>query len=181
MVTDAALIDSYRHGDATALGQLMARHKGSLMGFFTRRVGDDAEELHQELWTKVERNLDRYRDDGRFRAFLFAAARRLTIDHHRRRSARPLLVSCETVPAGSCEPDDLAGYRELADAVEKTLGEMNPNTAAVVRLRLTEQLTFAEIAELRGQPLNTVLSYMHRGLKQLRCELDARGIARMEP
>lgn len=179
MVTDAALIESYRCGDVRALGELMARHRGSLMGFFTNRVGDDAEELHQELWTKVERNLDRYRDDGRFRAFLFAAARRLTIDHHRRRAARPRLVSCETMPAGSCEPDDLVGYRELLGAVEDTLEKMNPNTAAVLRLRLTQQLTFAEIAQMRGQPLNTVLSYMHRGLKQLRRELDARGIARM--
>jgi len=179
MATDAALIDSYRHGDTRALGDLMARHRGSLMGFLTRRVGDDAEELHQELWTKVERNLGGYTDDGRFRAFLFAAARRLTIDHHRRRSVRPRLISCETLPLGRCEPDDLVGYRELADAVETALEKMNPNTAAVVRLRLTQQLTFAEIAEMRGQPLNTVLSYMHRGLKQLRCELDARGIARM--
>jgi RNA polymerase sigma factor (sigma-70 family) len=181
MATDAALIDSYRGGNVRALEQLMARHRGSLMGFFVRRVGDDAEELHQELWTKVERNLDRYRDDGRFRAFLFAAARRLTIDHHRRRSVRPKLVSCETLPAGRCDPDDLAGYRELVQAVESALSQMNPNTAAVVRLRLTEQLTFAEIAEMRGQPLNTVLSYMHRGLKQLRRELDERGVARMEP
>ncbi len=179
MMTDAALIESYRGGDVRALSHLMDRHRGSLMGFFINRVGDDAEELHQELWTKVERNLDRYRDDGRFRAFLFAAARRLTIDHHRRRSARPKLVGGDTVPAGSCEPDDLVGYRELLGAVEDALAEMNPNTAAVVRLRLTQQLTFAEIAEMRGQPLNTVLSYMHRGLKQLRRELDARGIARM--
>jgi len=179
MTTDAALIDAHRHGDPEALAQLMARHRKPLMGFFVSRVGEDAEELHQELWTRVERSLDRYREDGKFRAFLFAVARRLTIDHHRRVRARPHLVSCDEPPPVRCEPADLAGYRELLDAVEAGLSAMNPRTADVVRLRLTEQLTFAEIAELQGAPLNTVLSCMHRGLKQLRRELRDRGLARI--
>lgn len=179
MTNDAALIDAYRHGNASALSELMRRHEGPLMGFLRRRVGDDAEDLYQELWTKVVKGLDRYQDDGRFRAFLFTAARRLTIDHHRRRSVRPHLVLADTLPTASCEPDDLAGYRELTTAVEAALDNMNPRTAEVVRLRLTQQLTFAEIARMQDAPLNTVLSCMHRGLKQLRRELDARGLVRM--
>jgi len=179
MTTDATLIAAHRQGNPDALARLMARHRRPLMGFFVRRVGDDAEELYQELWTRVERSLDRYTDDGRFRAYLFAAARRLTIDHHRRVMARPHLVSCEEPPPIRCDPADLTGYRELLDAVEIGLGKMNARTADVVRLRLTEQLTFAEIAEIQGAPLNTVLSCMHRGLKQLRRELRARGLARI--
>ena len=179
MTTDGVLIDAHLRGDPQALARLMARHRPPLMGFFVRRVGDDAEELFQELWAKVDRNLDRYHEDGRFRAYLFAIARRLTIDHHRRRAARPHLISLEEPPPVPCEPADLTGYRELLDAVEVGLANMNPRTADVVRLRLTEQLTFVEIAEIQGAPLNTVLSCMHRGLKQLRRELQARGLARI--
>ncbi len=178
MLDDAALIDAHRHGDTRALADLMARHRHCLMGFFVRRVGDDAEELYQELWTRVERSFGRYTDDGRFRAYLFSAARRLTIDHHRRRSARPHLVPCEELPPVASEPLDLTAYNELVDVVEEVLATMNPNSATVIRLRLTEQLTFAEIAEQMHAPLNTVLSWMHRGLKQLRAELTERGLAR---
>ena len=178
MTTDAALIDAHLKGEPGALSSLMARHRPPLMGFFVRRVGDDAEELLQETWSRVERSLDRYQDDGRFRAYLFAIARRLTIDHHRRKAARPHLISLEDPPPVSCDPNDLTGYRELLDAVEVGLAKMNPRTADVVRLRLTDQLTFAEIAEIQGAPLNTVLSCMHRGLKQLRRELRVRGLAR---
>lgn len=181
MLTDAALIDEYRQGNAHALGELMTRHRRPLMGFLARRVGDDAEELHQELWVKVERNLERYRDDGRFRAFLFAAARRLTIDHHRRRSVRPHLIGTDRAPTLPVETADPVAYRELLEAVDEALNDMHPGTAEVVRMRLTQQLTFAEIAEIRGAPLNTVLSCMHRGLKRLRKELDERGLTRMEP
>jgi RNA polymerase sigma-70 factor, ECF subfamily len=179
MQNDAALIDAHRRGDAQALGDLMARHRHSLMGFFVRRVGDDAEELYQELWTKVERSFDRYQDDGRFRAFLFSAARRLTIDHHRRKCARPHLIPCEELPPIACDPTDLATYNELVGAVDEILATMNPKAAQVIRLRLSEQHTFAEIAEIVGAPLNTVLSWMHRGLKQLRAGLSERGLARM--
>lgn len=176
MASDTALIDAYRHGNARALSDLMDRHKRSLMGLFGRRVGEDAEELYQELWNKVVRSLDRYRDDGRFRAFLFAAARRLIIDHYRRRAARPHLVGCDEPPELAIEPVDAVAYNELVDAVEAALAGMNPATAEVMRLRLYRQLTFAEIAQMQGAPLNTVLSCMHRGLKKLRRELDARGL-----
>ncbi len=181
MVNDATLIDAYRRGNARALHELMTRHRGCLMGFLERRVGDDAEELHQELWLKVARNLERYREDGKFRAFLFAAARRLTIDHHRRRSVRPTLVGSDRIPAPAVESPDPVEYDQLVDAVEEALAGMHQATAEVVRLRLTEQLTFAEIAHQRGEPLNTVLSRMHRGLKQLRQRLDERGLTRMDP
>jgi RNA polymerase sigma-70 factor, ECF subfamily len=180
MVNDATLIDAYCQGNARALNELMIRHRGCLMGFLERRVGDDAEELHQELWVKVARNLERYRDDGKFRAFLFAAARRLTIDHHRRRRVRPRLVGSDRLPSPAVESADPVEYGELVDAVEQVLSTMHEATAEVVRLRLTEQLTFAEIASQRGEPLNTVLSRMHRGLKQLRQQLDDRGLTRMD-
>ena len=175
-MTDASLITAHQCGDLTAFGKLIERHQAALMGFLRRRVGEDAEELHQELWARVSRNLDSYTDDGRFRAFLFTAARRLVIDHHRRRSVRPELVGVEEIRA-AVRPRDTAAARELVDAVESALSEMSAETAEVVRMRLAGGVPFAEIAAHQGAPLNTVLSRMHRGLKTLRVALIQQGLA----
>lgn len=172
-VTDAQLIADHLAGRPGALEALIARHRGPVMGFLRSRVGEEtAQDLHQELWTRVSRSLERYVDTGRFRAFLFTSARRLVIDHHRRGEARPKLVSLEVERAGRTSPAADLAHRELLEAVEIALTELDPPTAEVVRLRLGENLSFKEIAAHQSAGLNTVLSRMHRGLKRLRVALS---------
>jgi len=179
-MTDAALISAHRQGDPRAFRALMERHRSALMGFLRPRVGDEAEELHQELWVRVARNLENYNKTERFRAVLFTAARRLVIDHRRRRAVRPALIlsgdqtAMDSRYQAAVRSDPIA-RAELIEAVEGALGTLPPQMAEVVRLRLTEDLTFAEIAARQGAPLNTVLTRMHRGLKKLRVELTRRG------
>ena len=66
----------------------MALHSRKVFGLayrFTGRV-DEAEDLTQEIFIKVYRTLDRYREaDGPFGAWLTAVARNHAIDHYRRR------------------------------------------------------------------------------------------------
>ncbi len=180
-MTDIALIAAHRTGDGRAFADLVARHRSPLLGFFRSRVPSEAEELHQELWTRVARGLDQraeFPDDGRFRAWLFTIARNLVRDHRRRVGARPELVSVPDLPpvGSSARSDAAATQRELVLAVEAALAELNPDVAEVLRLRLSQGLKFTEIAERQQAPLNTVLGRMHRGLKRLRAELVARGI-----
>lgn len=182
-MTDAALITAHCQGDPLAFRTLMERHRAALLGFLRPRVGQDAEELHQELWVRVARNLANYDKTERFRAVLFTAARRLVIDHRRRRSVRPALVFSGDQSAMDTrhrapqrtDPIARAELAELIVDVEESLLTLPPQMAEVVKMRLTEDLTFAEIAAHQGVPLNTVLTRMHRGLKKLRAELTRRG------
>ncbi|HJN77600.1 MAG TPA: sigma-70 family RNA polymerase sigma factor [Myxococcota bacterium] len=176
-MTDALLIADHLAGNPGALETLIARHRGPLMGFLRSRVGEQsAQDLHQELWTRVSRSLERYVDTGRFRAYLFTSARRLVIDHHRRGEARPKLVSLEVERAGRASPASDLAHRELLEAVEIALSELDPPTAEVVRMRLGENLSFKEIAAHQDARLNTVLSRMHRGLRRLRGALSEHSI-----
>ncbi len=173
MHTDGHLIAAYLAGDEPALERLIAAHRGPLMALLRSRVGpQQAEELHQELWTRVSGSLHRYQDRGRFRPFLYTAARRLIIDQHRRSEVRPRLVSLERERAARQSQLSSLAYAELLQAVEGALGELDPPTAEVVRLRLSEELSFAEIAEVQGVALGTVLSRMHRGVRRLRTSLS---------
>jgi len=172
-VTDAQLIADHLAGQPSALQALITRHKGPLMGYLRARVGEEtAQELHQDLWAKVSKSLERYVDTGRFRAFLFTSARRLVIDHHRRGEARPTLVSLEVERAGRSSPASDLAHRQLLEAVELALAELDPATAEVVRMRLGENLSFKEIAARQDARVNTVLSRMHRGIRRLRVALS---------
>ena len=179
-MNDATLIDAHLRGDSRALGELMNRHRDSLMGFLVNRVGTEAEDLHQEVWTRVSSGLPTYNEQGTFRAWMFQIARRLITDHHRRKSARIRLVlpDDEPMPSGidAVGPDAILRARQMSAAFDKAMAAMNPETAEVVHLRLTKQVPFKEIAERQGVPLNTALGRMHNGLNTVRASLEAAGL-----
>lgn len=159
---------------------LIDRHGGVLMGFLVARIGEEAEDMYQETWSRVSRGMPGYDDRGSFRAWLFQIARRQLIDHHRRKGARVQLVLTEdeirTAPSASAQPDQALAAQQISHALDHALRSMDPNMAEVVRWRLVDGIPFKEIAARQDIPLNTALGRMHRGLKRIRRDLIAAGL-----
>jgi RNA polymerase sigma-70 factor (ECF subfamily) len=175
---DANLISAHRSGDAQAIAALMDRHGGVLMGFLSNRAGSEAEDLYQETWMRVTKGLESYNEQGSFKSWLFQIARRLLIDHHRRRGARVQLVLTEAhpVPVASNQPDQSLAAQQVGAVFSQTLEAMDPQMAQVVRMRLLEGVPFKEIAARQGVPLNTALGRMHRAMNRIRLALIAGGL-----
>ena len=180
VMSDSALILAHHSGDMSAFPTLMERHRDPLMGFLVNRVGEDAEDLFQETWSRVGSNLHSYNEIGSFRSWVFTIARRLVIDHHRRKSARITLVlpADTTTPTSidHTQPFNNVAASDIAAAFNEALDSMTAPAAEVVRLRLIDGLSFKAIAAHQGVPMNTALGRMHRGLKQIRATLEQRGL-----
>lgn len=187
-MTDAELVARFREGDEAAFEALLARHKCSLYSFIVSVVRDEAaaSDIFQETCIKVFRNLDKYSEEGRFKAWLFRTASNLAMDHFRRASATARFVQAEDY--GSSDDADERPARETAavgetpgeilDAqstkavVEAALERLPPEQKEVVLLREYAGLSFKEIAELTDAPIGTVLARMSRAVKKLRAELE---------
>ena len=171
-MSDAALIQAHQAGDGSAIAELMVRHKPALMGMLTNRVGRDAEDLYQETWARVSRSIDTYDERGSFKAWLFQIARRLIIDHYRRSGAQIRLVQNpeETTPSrvDRRHPDQVLMAADVHRVFEAVVNTLDAPTAEVVRMRLRDGLSFKQIAEQQGTPINTALGRMHRALKRIR-------------
>ena len=151
--------------------RLYDEHAQAVFAFllnFTRHEAD-TRDLLQELFVKLAKRpelLDGVRDQ---RAFLLRLAHNLAIDLIRRRGTRErhyeqLAGETCAVFAPAAEPDESA-FRE---ALSAALGELPADQRAVVHLKLWEGLTFEQIAELLGIPLNTAASRYRYGLDKLR-------------
>lgn len=163
----------------TALERRIDRHQDELLGFLRRRAPDAAEELAQEVWLRVARAAPDCDDDARFRAYAFTVARRLLVDHHRRRAARITLVGLEggldQVP-GPGDPEGSLRAADLLATVDEALSALKPEIAEVFRLRMTEDVSFQQIAARQATGLNTALGRMHRATKAIARALAERGL-----
>jgi RNA polymerase sigma-70 factor, ECF subfamily len=155
----------------TDFERLYDEHAQALFAFllnFTRHEAD-TRDLLQELFVRVAQRPERLQGVREERAFLLRLAHNLAIDLIRRRGAREKhhqQFAGETVPIFAPAPEaDEGAFRE---ALSAALGELPAEQRAVVHLKLWEGLTFEQIAELLGIPLNTAASRYRYGLDKLR-------------
>jgi len=177
---DEVLLAAYREGDPRAFAALLERYRGPLFTFLLRSVRERgrAEELYQDVWTRVIERCGEFRGDAKFSTWLYAIARNLSIDHQRKMKFRghasldaPLPSSAQSIgervsnPGPSTEQLALGGLlrQRIAGAVEA----LPEDQREVFLLRQLQGLGFGEIAQVVGVPANTVKSRMRYALARL--------------
>jgi RNA polymerase sigma-70 factor (ECF subfamily) len=153
-------------GDRGAFARIFARYRDPVWRFFRRRVSDPAraEELAQDVFAGLLAAAPKYEPRSSFRSYLFGIAFNVLLADRRRQ--RPAGDSREldelTVP--SADPDDVLWVR-------RALAELDEDDREILMLREYEQLSYQEIAEVRGVPVNTVRSQLFRARVALRTQL----------
>lgn len=174
------LIRGLKAGRPEAFERLV-REFGDRIYRFARRLAGEraAEDLTQEVFIRVHRSIDAYRPEGRFESWLFAIANHLCLDHLRRDREHPMSVTLEGVADGRSkdpEPVEAAEDAEIRRALVLAVERLPVEQKQVFLLREEAGLSFKEIAELLGCPLNTALGRMHYAMESLRKSLKAYGM-----
>ena len=160
--------------DEARFTQWVSAHGKAVRGFLLAMVrrADLADDLTQEVFCRAWRARDRYREEGKSRAYLLTIADRLLRDRHRRLGPEQNLAEegwreCE--PASRLpEPSQTAVLAEQTEQLTAALDRLSPIQQRVLLLRYYGQMSFAEIAQATECPLNTALTHCHRGLEALR-------------
>jgi RNA polymerase sigma-70 factor (ECF subfamily) len=164
-------------GDDRAFGKLMETFSSRTLGYLRGLVGEDADDVHQEVWLSVYRGIGGLANPRAFHTWLFQTTRHRAVDFLRRRKRdRELLedVAGEVVvDTKAAESDvDLAGVDE--PALDAALMAIPPPQREVLLLRYRDDLPYAEIAIIVGCPIGTVRTRLHHAKRRLQ-ELLTRG------
>ncbi|MHB8660559.1 MAG: RNA polymerase sigma factor [Minisyncoccota bacterium] len=175
--TDEALVAEYLAGNEDAFATLVERHVRSVYSFVARSVGSEAEDIVQDTFLKVWKNLKKYEPrSAKFKTWLMRIARNTVIDYLRRKksfvfsnfeNARDDSRILDT-PDTEHLPDELVARAHDARDVEMLLEKLSPVYREVLLLRYMSQMSFEEISQVLGESANTVRSRHRRGLAQLR-------------
>ena len=180
--SDDDLLPRCRRGDEVAWHELVSDHTRRVFGLayrFTGRV-DEAEDLTQEIFLKVYRTLDRYREsEGPFTGWLMTVARHHAIDHYRRRKQDLLRHAddpeiLERAPAREEHPVAGLERQERARLVHRGLRSLPPDLRLPLILRDLQGLPYDEIASSLQLPLGTVKSRINRARLELAKRLRRR-------
>jgi RNA polymerase sigma-70 factor (ECF subfamily) len=170
---DAALVARWQCGDAQAFADLVRRWQQPIARFLTHLLGrpDFVSDACQEVFLRALLAGSRYRESGRFSAWLYRIALNVARDACRRcRRATASLVNGEPVsPASS--PEAASEQRELAQHVTAALAELPEPQRLVLVLRHYEGMSFEEIARLTATPASTLKSRFAAALNYLRVRL----------
>ena len=171
-LTDSALVERSCDGNVDAFAELYHRYLTPVYRFVFRRVGGDvaiAEDLTSQVFLEALNNLARYRERGRFAAWLFTITRRRLMDHYRKTE----MDSLEDLPESLLSVPDGLDQHEIMTRLKQLLATLDEEKRELLQLRFSAELSFADIALVLGRSEAAVKMSLYRVLDGLREQWEA--------
>ena len=147
---------------------LVDQFEERILNFLCQITGNrhDAEDLTQDTFVKVYRNIHRYRPAFAFSTWLYTIAKRTAFSHLRRSSKPSEELSAEKEPDLD-DPSVLLERKDQHVSIWKIAKKLKPNQYEVLWLRYGEGFSVAETAKIMNTNQIHVKVLLHRGRNQL--------------
>ncbi len=177
-LSDNELIARYQAGDEIALKTIILRYERRLFSYLMVSVKNKelAEDIFQDTFIKVINTIrsGNYQDEGKFFQWIMRIANNLKIDYYRRLQRMPTVDGGEefdifTIIGSSDEPAEDQLIREQTYSDLNHYVEYLPEAQKeVLKMRIYNDYSFKEIAEMTNVSINTALGRMRYALINLR-------------
>lgn len=166
-MNDDELVAQIRLGNEKAAEDLIKRYYAAILRYCKWHCSslEKAEDLTQETFLKLFRNLEQYEGKKKFKAYLYTIANRLCIDESRKTQVY-FLDDEEEIVKECTEMSQI----EDRDEIQYLLRKLSPEQKEALILRYGEQLSYMEIAKVMGCNLRTAQSKVRNALKIMRKE-----------
>ena len=185
-VDETALIRAAQEGDQDAFGQLVRAYDQSVLRLAMNllRSPEDAQDIYQEAFLRVYRNLNSFRFDCSFHTWLYRIVTNLCLDQMRKRKVRKEESSqiegsdgpvdrMDTLQESRVEGDPqrntLSG--ELRQRIRKALGELTARERMVFELRHYQGLKLRNIGAILGTSEEAAKNCLFRATQKMRVAL----------
>ncbi|MEZ4787288.1 MAG: sigma-70 family RNA polymerase sigma factor [Flavobacterium haoranii] len=181
-LSDAILVKNYVGGDEIALATLIKRHQSKIYGFIYSKIQDRdiCDDIFQDTFVKVIKTLKTksYNEEGKFLPWVMRIAHNLIIDYFRKSKKMPMHRDNDEYSIFSLISDTSPNVesRIITEQIEldlsRIIDELPDDQREVLVMRIYQDLSFKEIADLTGVSINTALGRMRYALLNLRKVID---------
>lgn len=158
---------------------LMERYEAKLFRYVRRITNLDKEtieDLLQEVFLKIYKNLNDYDSDFSFGSWVYRIAHNEAINFYRKQNVRPETVQLdndegvnflEILPSEINLRDDYI-QKELALKVRKLISQLPEKYRAVLVLKFLEEKSYEEISDILQLPAGTIATQINRAKAQFK-------------
>jgi RNA polymerase sigma factor (sigma-70 family) len=183
LINDNELVQSYISGNEASLTTLIHRHKGRIFGYILQHIKDRdiAEDIFQDTFIKIIHTLKRgqYKEEGKFLPWVLRIAHNLVIDHFRKENKMPTISFITTtkdkeldifsfISDGEKNREEAIMEKQLHADLRRLVEALPDDQKEMIKMRLYEDLSFKEIAELTHVSINTALGRMRYAIINIR-------------
>lgn len=178
-MTEKEVIQSIQNGNKDLFDNLVNDYLSLVYRYLVRLTGDAqlAEDLSQETFIRVWKNIYRFEIDKPFKPWLMRIARNTAYDALKKRKIIPFsklsteeLEFIDSIKDTQPAPSELAQQGEVATHVNETLTKLTDTEKEVLVLHYLEEMPVTEIASFLKVPVETVRTRLRRARQAFRRE-----------
>jgi len=177
--SDKELIERYQDGDVHSFELLIGRYQKQVYSYILTLVKDKqlADDVFQDTFVKVIQTIKSksYKDDGRFVQFAMRIAHNLVIDHFRKENRIPTVESSsedynyiDNVPITDHSIEQGLVVDQIYSDLHRMINFLPDEQREVLRMRIFDDMSFKDIADITNVSINTALGRMRYALINLR-------------
>jgi RNA polymerase sigma factor, sigma-70 family len=181
---EARLVKRALKGDQHAFVDIVDLYQDKLYHMAYRMLYNrqEAEDVVQDTFLRVYRNLDRYDDSMKFSTWIYRIATNLCIDRLRRRRPTYSLDAESTdhegldgysvMPSDDRTPESEILLSETQRIIRQAIENLPAKYKTVMVLRYLQDMSLQEISDVMDMPVTTIKTRVHRGREFLRKRLE---------
>ncbi len=181
--SDQSLISLIKNGDKEAFNILVKRYEKKVLNILYLQLGNipDLEDLAQEVFIKVFKNLNRFRGEAKFSTWIYRITINVAYDYKRKFKEgysldEPIGEDTEdtfekVISSEEEDPLSIVEKEDIKKKLHKLIKELPKEYQEVLILREYEGLSYEEISEILRCPIGTVESRLYRARKELKEKL----------
>jgi RNA polymerase sigma-70 factor (ECF subfamily) len=167
---DRELVEKFRSGERSAFDVLVRRHQKGVWRLVRRYIKSDADasDVTQLVFVRAFKGLVAFRGQSSVRSWLLRIAINCSLswirDHRRE---QPAEIAEDALTATNMAPDHITSNQQGA-RLREAIAQLPPKQKLVLELRVFDDLSFKEVAELADCSENTAKVNFHYAVKRLR-------------
>jgi len=178
-IAERLLLARLRERDEQAFAEIVRQYEDKVFGLIYRMLGNrpEAEDVTQEVFITVFKNIESFRGEAKFSTWLLRIAANQAKNRIKHLSRRPIegadpddVSQLRALPdrpsppvqAQIAGPDAMLEFAEVDKLMQQAIANLDEDQRALVELRDIQEQSYQEIEEITGLPEGTIKSRLHR-------------------
>jgi RNA polymerase sigma factor (sigma-70 family) len=170
-MTDEMLMKAVKDGDLQQASLLFERYNKRIFNFLAYMAGDRvlAEDLTQNVFLRVIRYRNSYRDGARFEGWIFQISRNVLADHYQgQKRQRSQFIDVENMSDTLSDNTDAAEQDEKEHLLQRAMSRLTEEQRQLLVLTRFQHRKYEEVAQIMNTTVANIKVKVHRAIGQLR-------------